>query len=221
MSSVIDICNLALGNVRAPSINSLDESSIEAQVCKQRYEMAVKYLLEDFSWNFAHKIMPLGLLDVDVKEWTYAYSYPNDCLKVKRIVPNESASSDRTVQYQFSTTEEYTNLRDRMRTRIPYEIGRTSDNAKAVFTDQPDANIAYTAYVADPNEYSYGFIDTLSWYLASVIAIPVVGAATGAKLRQDALRGYEVVSGQAKASNANERTNTNQIPESPTITARR
>ena len=37
MTSVVDICNLALSNIRAGSINNIDEVSLQAQQCKLKY----------------------------------------------------------------------------------------------------------------------------------------------------------------------------------------
>ena len=37
MASEIDICNLALGHIRAGTINSLDEGSVQAKQCKLKY----------------------------------------------------------------------------------------------------------------------------------------------------------------------------------------
>ena len=37
MASEVEICNLALSNIRAGSINSLTEGSLQAQICKLKY----------------------------------------------------------------------------------------------------------------------------------------------------------------------------------------
>jgi len=220
MASVVDICNLALGNIRANSINALDESSIEAQVCNQRYDFAVDFVLNAFPWGFAKKVATLALLDESPQEWTYAYSYPNECINIRHLVANEQISTDRTALLRYDQDEFYQRQQN-LKTRIPFEIAVSNAGSKAILCNQAEAWAAYTVRVTDPNQFDAGFIEALAWYLSSVIAIPVVGADKGAQLQATAVDAYQSFVNIAKASSANERWNTSSIPESPTITARR
>ncbi len=222
MASQVEIANLALGNIRAGSINSFNEDSIEAQVCSQRFEVAVEFLLRDFPWSFANKVAPLSLYSEEPLEWQYAYVYPYDCVNALRIVAKDTISSDRTTWYHYNVTpDEVTQIQDIRKHRIPYDVGLTSTDKKAIYSDEPEAYLAYTAKITDPNLYEPAFIEALSWYLASMIAVPIVGSDKGRELRQDCLKIYIEMLTSAKASNANEAWNTSSIPESPTITARR
>jgi hypothetical protein len=218
MASVIDICNLALGNIREDSINSLDEQSKAAQVCKQRYELAVQYVLRDFPWNFASQTVALALHTEQPKEWLYAYVLPSKCLNARRIVPNINLAQDRTIYYHFDQNE-LDSLATPDKHKIPFEIGRTSTGVPAIFTNQPEAFLLYTVDEKDPNRYDSMFVELLAWYLSVMIAVPIVGAETGRKLRSDALQMYREISAQTKVASANERNNP-PPPESPTITVR-
>ncbi len=222
MPSVVDICNFALGNIRANSINSLAETSVEAQVCQQRYDQAVEFTLRDFPWNFAHKIEALALLGFEPHEWLYGYMYPSDCVTAKHIVQYASIANDRTIYNRFNcTSDEILNYQQISQKRIPYEVGNTPDDGRAIFTNEPNAQLAYTALITDPNEFPPDFVEALSWYLAAMIAIPVVGTETGRELRKESLQIYMENTVTARANNANESWNTSTIPESPTITARK
>jgi len=70
MSSTIEICNLALSQIRTGSINSLDEASVQAQQCKLFFTAALNQLLNDTTWPFAHGIAALNLLTTEVFNWT-------------------------------------------------------------------------------------------------------------------------------------------------------
>jgi len=89
MSSEITICNLALSHIRVGSINALTEASIQAQQCKLLYPILRDSVLENAPWQFATRIVSLAeLTDVEVFNFAYAYQYPSDCLKIKRLILN-------------------------------------------------------------------------------------------------------------------------------------
>ena len=85
MASEIEICNLALSNIRAGSINSFTEGSLQAQQCNLKYSILRNRVLKE-SWGFNHKIRALSVLTTEVFNWVYAYQYPTDCLKINRLV---------------------------------------------------------------------------------------------------------------------------------------
>ena len=86
MASEVEICNLALSNIRAGSINSLNEGSVQAQLCKLKYPILRDRCLREIPWQFNHKIRALAPVTTDIFNWGYAYSYPVDCLKIHRLV---------------------------------------------------------------------------------------------------------------------------------------
>lgn len=216
MTSKVEICNLALGNIRAASINSLDESSVEAQVCKQRYTLALETLLRAHPWRFSTRVEPLALEDWTPSEWNYAYTYPTSCLKALYLLPDKRVLSNRTAYYHLDLPEMRKVLGP-----VQYEVGFNSDsNRKVILTDQEGAYLAYTSKQVDPNAFDPVFVEALSWYLASSIAIPIVGSETGRELRSDALKVYTNILGSAKASDALEGTVNSSNVESPTITSR-
>ena len=84
MASEIEICNLALGNIRAGSINSFTEGSIQAQQCNLKYSIIRDRCLREIVWSFNRKIEALATLSsVTIFNWAYAYQYPSDCLKIR------------------------------------------------------------------------------------------------------------------------------------------
>lgn len=92
MTISITVCNLALGELRAPAITDIDEATIEAAECKRYYPHCLKLLLERFDWSFAARISPLAELAVNPRasEWAHAYALPADLATAERLVPPAS-----------------------------------------------------------------------------------------------------------------------------------
>jgi len=218
MTSIVDICNLALGNIRAGNIQNLNEASLEAQVCKQRYDICRDYMLRQYPWGFAHKVEALALLSYTPKEWCYAYSQPADALYVKHIVPNIDISTERTSYYRDEY--EQIDIRYAGRFEIPYELGMDDNNQRIILTDEVNACAAYTQDLKDTTRFDSSFIQALAWYLASEIAIPIIGTDTGRAIRQECYAIMQQTINTAKAVNANERK-TFPLRESDTISIRR
>jgi len=190
MASVIEICNLALSNIRAGSINSLTEGSIQAQVCKLKYPILRDRCLRELPWQFNHKMRALAPVTTEIFNWAYAYSYPVDCLKIRRLVGSyeELPSGSANVASRLLDSRVIP-LKD-IRRQIPYEVFNF-DNAKVIGSDQPDLRIDFAAKVTDPNLFSDDFIMALSHLLSSELAIPIVGAELGRALRNDSVQLYQ------------------------------
>jgi hypothetical protein len=106
----------------ASPIVSLEDGSTEANALKTLYEPAKKNVLRSYPWRCATKTATLALLDetpVD-PSWDYAYSVPNDSIRVlavkqplspvtiewtiegKKILTNETGA---IANYIFNVTE--------------------------------------------------------------------------------------------------------------------
>lgn len=219
MANKVEICNLALGNIKASSINSLDEASLSAQVCTQRFDQAVKFVLRDHPWRFARKTDPLSLLALTPLEWTYAYDYPKDCVSMLYLRPNATIASDRTVAYRFENFENWESDY-RLSTMPEWELGQSADGDRTILTNQAEAYGVYTAEQTNPTRFDPAFVEALSWYLSAMIAIPIVGAEKGRDLRTDAMQVYQQALPAAMAHDANEQSGTVRAPESPSILVR-
>lgn len=203
MASEVEVCNLALSNIRAGSINSFTESSIQAQLCKLKYPILRDRCLREIPWQFNHKIRALAAVTTDIFNWAYAYSYPVDCLKIHRLVGSfeelPAGSSDVASRLLDSRV---INLKEQ-RQQIPYEVFNF-DNNKIIGSDQPELRIDFAAKVTDPNLFSDDFIMALSHLLASELAIPIVGAELGRALRNESLQLYRQYLASAMATDMND-----------------
>lgn len=222
MTDKVEICNLALGNIRAQSINSLTENSINAQYCKLYYDTVRQALLRAHDWNFAHSEKAMALLSsTELFSFAYVYQYPSDCLKINYL--KHPLNQVGTTSEGFAFRPDYyddnplNDLASR-RLRIPYET-RTVAGNRVIGANEPDLWIDYTADMDDPNKYDALFVITLSWYLSSMLAIPVIGGEAGREERKVASMIYNDTFNSAVAEDLNE-NNLGAAPESEHILAR-
>lgn len=201
MSSVIEICNMALANVRGKSINSLDETSVEAQQCKLRYDTARQFVLRDTDWQFAKKTAVLQLRSEEPLQWVYAYQYPSECLKIK-MVTGDFAFKDSTAE-GLANRWRYVDEYIQPEFAVPYEILNDGDN-KIIATDQTEAYAIYIKDVTVPTLFDSMFVTALSEYLSTLIAIPIVGADLGIKMVEINAAKYQRSIEAAVSANMNE-----------------
>lgn len=80
---------MALAELPANPIASMNEESLEARECTRVYDQCVEELLEINEWGFAGRRVKLALAENDrPHEWAYAYAMPNDCGTPRRVVPD-------------------------------------------------------------------------------------------------------------------------------------
>lgn len=184
MTSVVSICNQALGRLRGKQIAALTDDTVEANACQTYYEASRDLVLSDFPWNFASKAVAIAQLSEEPIEWAYAYTYPADCLKLRKLMAAGN------LRHYTDPTE--------------WEVGILSDGTKAILTNLDVAYAKYTLKQEDVNKFDSHFVTALSWYLASEIAIPVAGVSKGRVLADRAVQGYLNAIKAAYAANASE-----------------
>lgn len=199
MSSIIEICNLALSRIgNSRTINSLDEQSKEAGLCGLHYDAAREEVLADFDWNFATKRVALADTNSAPSDWQFAYRYPTDCVRITEIM-----------------LPGMRNPPERM--RVQYEVGSDADGeGRLIYTDQDQAWLKYIANITNVNMFDPLFRSALAWKLASEIAMPL---ATVPNLVQNALTMYSQIIRSAGSRSMNE-TQEPVEPESEFTSAR-
>ena len=219
MTSEVEICNLALSYIRAGSINSLIESSVQSQLCKLKYYPLRDQMLEDSGWQFASSIVALATLTDTVFNWVYVYQYPTDCLYINRLIPDiaefsatngTSAASSR----YYDRGLPQLNLNE---IKVPYKIYNINGN-KVITANDKNLRIDYRQRVTDPNLFSSNFILALSHLLAADLAIPIVGIDKGRGLRKDELQIYQSFVNAGIRNELSEQYDV--IPDSQFITVR-
>lgn len=187
MASDVDICNLALARLGdSATVASIDppEGSTQAEHCARFYSVARNTLLELHDWSFATRRKALALTAESSWGWSFAYASPSEALRIVAVLPalvNAVAASQ------------------------PYEI-ESGGSTNLILTNQDDAVARYTALVTDTTRFPPLFVEALSWLLASYLAGPLIKGDAGAAMARSCYQSFMLVLGQAKVSDASQRS---------------
>ena len=216
MTSEVDICKLALSHIRAGSINSLDENSLQAQQCKLMYPLLRDQMIESAPWQFAHRVKALSLLTDNLFNWAYVYQYPSECLKINRLLLNfeEVQAGDSTIASRFY--DRGLPIPD-MDAQVEYKIYNIDGN-KVIASNETELRVDYVTRVTDVNLFDNQFILGLSHLLAAELAVPLVGVKEGRQMKSDEYQLYQAFINSAVAADMNEQYT--PTPDSEFITVR-
>tara|TARA_R110000824_G_scaffold122685_3_gene280040 strand:- start:17980 stop:18579 length:600 start_codon:yes stop_codon:yes gene_type:complete len=184
MATKTSIYNMALTHVGAKQlISNLDtDTGTEAKAGRVFWDLALEFVLSDVDWGFARTRVTLALLaETAPVDWTYVYTYPNDCVKAREI---------------------FDGARRTRRLRIPFEVSLNADGTlKTIMADQEDAKLRYTRNITDPNLFPPSFSVLMSYYMAYLIAYPLTKKAS---IRDNQLKDYKAHKLSAEVANAEE-----------------
>lgn len=189
MASVVGIWNLALSHIgQNANVSSPNEQSMEAEYCNQFYPIALNVMLEDFPWTFASKRANLALLSTTIEPWRYGYALPSDCLKSRKVLPQEPCHEEEFFQFMV-------------------ENG-------VVCTNVENAQMVYTYNLTDTTKFTTEFTHALTRLLASYIAGPIIKDPTG-RIANLQYQAYLSEMGRAQATNGNsDRVRPHYVPSS-------
>jgi hypothetical protein len=106
MADQVEICNLALLDVGAKTISAIDEGTTESNVCQDIYELYLKEVLGEHTWDFQKKWVALAAPTVTVnldERYDYVYQLPSDYLRMSRM-------QDKKSLYEVRAKQLYTNV---------------------------------------------------------------------------------------------------------------
>lgn len=188
MTAAVDICNMALGRLRArnkvTTVFPSPEATEEARQCHVYYHPARQAALEAHDWSFASNEASLALYagDETPERWLYQYAFPSGCLVPREIVkgdPDEDA--------------------------IPYQVALSSDQTThLILTDQKDAVLRFTRDIENPTLFTPGFVQALSWALAVDLAMPITGKS---EIMDDCSKAYQRALSSAETYASDQVTN--------------
>lgn len=147
-TSVVSICNMALGKIGAQGITAITEASDNARACNRFYEPVRDELLRRHPWNFAINRATLAqLADAPAYGYDHAYQLPANpyCLRVLELYEERDSGYDFLIE------------------------------GRRLITDSDTARIKYIGQVTDPSQFDSTFVEALATRLAAEVAIPVTG----------------------------------------------
>lgn len=165
MSSVIDVCNLALSHLGdEATVSSIDppEGSPQAGHCARFYPMARTALLTRYTWSFSTRRENLALLTATPPNgWQYAYALPNGCLKPLAVLTPADATD---AFFHSLIGRDIATL---------YTKGHP-DNDHQQFTIEADSTGALVLYTNIENAvliYVHDTTDTTRWTPLAILAL--------------------------------------------------
>lgn len=103
MASAVTVCNGALIRLGAARIAALNENSVEARICNERYEHVLKDLLRAHPWKFALKWAALAVVtNPPTLKYDNVYAIPGDCL---RVIGSTNESDNWEVEGQYLSAD--------------------------------------------------------------------------------------------------------------------
>ena len=170
------------------TIAASGDTTVEQRVSEFWYSKRRDALLTRAPWSFARKYIDLVLNDDGdgeewENEWQNAYTYPADCLQLRRFV------SDIGGLYAAQTSGQWFGVRwvwTRGYDQWRYVV-RSHDTVKVILTDvaTTDATMEYTFQQTDADEFTEPFASVLAWDICAEICIPL---GRDEKYRQRALQ---------------------------------
>jgi hypothetical protein len=204
----LELCNLALGQIREPDITDINGSTPAAKNCKKYFDVARRYILRDTNWQYITR--PLELTEdetptPDVLQWLYAYEYPSDCLKLLFITGEFSFVDDDGNPIYPPNYVDYSYIIPDY--QVSYEVARKTEGGggRYILTNQKEAYAFYLEDVDDVTLFDDSLVTAFYHYLASLIAVPIVGIELGKVIRDDQLILYATARSSAIANNQNEK----------------
>ncbi|PLC03426.1 hypothetical protein CY658_21665 [Variovorax sp. RO1] len=145
MVSAVSICNIALAQLGANPIHSLNDAGTEAALCNTFYEQLVRAYLDKHPWNFAIRRIELPPdVETPLYQYKYQFTLPADCLRIltvdgdqkynaegRRIVTNKSTCFLKYVA-EVTDTSQWSQgfievLTAAMTLRLAYPITKSAD----------------------------------------------------------------------------------------------
>ena len=206
MATEVDICNIALsllGDTATVAGINPPEGSAQAEHRARFYPVARDCVLELYNWSFATRRISLTRLDVTNSQWAFVYAMPPMAQDILAILPPD-ANND----YNASSAS-FPNIAGCLYTAVsapqPFHLESLADGTQVICTDQEGAICRYQAHVTDPSLFSSLFILCVSWYLASLLAGPVIKGDMGRAEAKRCLEMFKINLGAATINDAVQR----------------
>jgi hypothetical protein len=231
MTSPVDLCNMALDQIVArTSITGINPASppnnLAAQVASRTYQTQADAVFRSAHWNSARLQAGLTLLKAAVGTpenpdgalpspplpWRYEYAYPNDCLKVRFVIPTPNLPIPGQAPLM---TNVGVSLQPLVNTALPFvpaiDKDANGNQIKVILTNACRAQVVYTARIDNPDLWDSSLQNAVIGALAAWFALPVTGDKELMKLR---VQMASALINTARVSDGNEGiTSTDHIPD--------
>ena len=148
MTSVVEVCNIALSRLGQKRINAIDEDTNEARECNLHYYNLRDRELEGFDWHHTISRQVLAAVTNDrSKEWKYAYQAPALMSSFIGVFSATVGPIDPPHRYLLE--------------------------GSTIYCDVYQASGLFTGTATDPASWSALTRNAISWGLAEELAMPL------------------------------------------------
>jgi len=154
--STTALANIALGYAQCSArLSSFDsDTSQEAKVARDNYEMLRDSMLREYLWSFSKKRAELSqVVPEPIFGYDYAYAYPADFLRLISVHPIDSDHS--IVKYQAET------------------LSVSSVDTPVLLTNSSTLWLRYVRQVTSAAQFSPDFYQALAWRMAAAFATAI------------------------------------------------
>lgn len=184
MADQISICNMALAEIVAAPIESLNERSLEARETGRYYNQGLNSLLKSHPRGFATRRATLAAtINARLGEWAASFAMPTDVARPIKVMPASTISG---IQNWW--------IDDRI-TGVDYVI-----EDAILYCSVTDPVLAITTIAIRAAAFPAKFVDALALELASRIAMPIKKSR---EMKGDLLKQAEVAKQRAVADDMN------------------
>lgn len=193
MSSVVDICNLALAHLgdeaNVVSINPPDQSA-QASYCSRFYPLSLSSVLADHTWGFATKTVTLALLANGNSLWAYCYEAPSDIINVIAV-------------FDYAAVGDVNN--GEIGNQQDFSMELDANGNQVVYTNQQNAMMKYVSHVTNTAHFHPKFVVALAWMLAANLAGIIIKGDVGVSASMKCMEAYKMALEKAIESDAQNR----------------
>lgn len=203
MTSATDVANLALLNIGTRStIESLTETSAEARVCNQYYNLTRRQLLRMAYWGFARAFINLALIKsapgtpenpnpssaatwspaFPPQPWLFEYAYPDECLMARYVVPAVTQQVQTVPIFSSFNPSAWQILGPPVKSIIINDKDGAGNKFKAICTNQDQATLCFTEDITEPDLWDAMFHQALVDVLGARVTLGLTGDKNLAKL---------------------------------------
>jgi len=184
MTTIVDICNFALSEIRADPIVNITDNNPRAIACNLFYDRDRKFVLRSHPWNFAIKRSAAIAAEETGPEFGFNnyHAFPTDFLRLL------------TVHYTDSI-----DIQEEASILTPHMYSIEGQN---IATNEAEIYLRYIYDLEDTTIFDNSFITCLAYKLASSIAYQVTGSAT---LKSEMFKLHKLALQEAKAIDGQER----------------
>lgn len=177
VASQQSIYNMALAHISVGPVSDINENSNAANMLNSFWDACVRETLRAAPWDFNTVYVTLAQSSTYqiITNWSYAYQYPSNCVRVWKVLSPISGSSIVGTFpgiYPNTSVNSWNGFNMQpQRFQVRYD---PVNNGKVILCNTPQAIGEYSVPITDVTQFDDMFIRALSLRLAAYVCTPLI-----------------------------------------------